>query len=131
MRLLLDTHVVIALSRNELVRRFPEIVEALAEPSVDACVSVASLWEIAIKTRLGKLDAQVPLDRLPDVLENFALEILDINSRHALGHVAPEPRTRDPFDRMLLAQCRIEGLQLVTLDRALAEHPLAWRRGRA
>lgn len=129
MRLLLDTHVVVAFCRNELAQRFPEILEALAEPGVDACVSVASLWEIAIKIRLGKLDAQIPLDRLPDLLENFALVILDISSRHALAHVSPEPRTRDPFDRMLLAQCRLEGLRLVTIDRALAEHPLAWRRG--
>ena len=41
----------------------------------------------------------------------------------------PEPPTRDPFDRLLLAQCAVDNLRLVTVDRALAGHPLAWREG--
>jgi PIN domain nuclease of toxin-antitoxin system len=128
MRLLLDTYVVIALCRDELAHRYPDVVELLAGSDVEASVSAASLWEIAIKTRLGKLDPRIPLERLPVLLENFAVDVLDIRSRHALAHATPEPRTRDPFDRMLLAQCRLEGLRLVTVDRALADHPLAWRR---
>jgi PIN domain nuclease of toxin-antitoxin system len=127
MRLLLDTHVVIALCRDELGRRFPNTLKLLAAPDAEASVSVASLWEIAIKTRLGKLDHQISLDRLPQLLEAFGLNILSIASRHALAFVAAEPATRDPFDRMLLAQCRVEGLRLVTVDRALAAHPLAWQ----
>jgi PIN domain nuclease of toxin-antitoxin system len=127
MRLLLDTHVVIALCRNELRRRFADLVRLLAAPEAEASVSVASLWEISIKTRLGKLDPEIPLARLPELLEAFGLDILSITSRHALAFVAPEPAARDPFDRMLLVQCRIEGLRLVTRDRALAGHPLAWR----
>jgi PIN domain nuclease of toxin-antitoxin system len=128
MRLLLDTHVVIALCRDELTLRFPNIVDVLAGTGVEAYASVASLWEIAIKTRLGKLDARIPLERVPVLLENFAVHVLDMRSHHALGHATPEPHTRDPFDRMLLVQCRLEGLLLVTIDRALAAHPLAWRR---
>jgi PIN domain nuclease of toxin-antitoxin system len=49
-----------------------------------------------------------------------------VNQRsHALASVEPEPATRDPFDRMLVAQCQIEGLRLLTIDRALVSHPLA------
>ena len=44
-----------------------------------------------------------------------------------LADAEPEPQTRDPFDRLLLGQCQVENLRLVTLDRALAAHPLAWR----
>ncbi len=48
-----------------------------------------------------------------------------INEHHAIAEVLPEPATRDPFDRLLLAQCLVEGLRLVTVDRALVGHPLA------
>jgi len=48
-----------------------------------------------------------------------------VDERHALAAVDPEPATRDPFDRMLLAQCQIEGLRLVTIDRSLVSHSLA------
>lgn len=87
--------------------------------------SVATLWEIAIKHRLGKLRLTFPLDALPRLLKELGAEIVEINERHALADVFPEPPTRDPFDRLLLAQCQIEGFRLVTLDRALAGHPLA------
>jgi PIN domain nuclease of toxin-antitoxin system len=127
MRLLLDTHVVIAICKDELLRKFPKLVEILAASDTEAVVSVASLWEIAIKTRLGKLDPEIPLERLPELLEAYSFEILDITRRHALAYVMPDPATKDPFDRMLLMQCRMEGMQLVTIDHALAEHPFAWR----
>jgi hypothetical protein len=76
---------------------------------------------------LGKLDLAVPLEVLAGYFETVGLVILSINRQHAVAWVEPEPATRDPFDRMLLAQCKVEGLRLVTLDRALAEHPLTWR----
>jgi PIN domain nuclease of toxin-antitoxin system len=127
MRLLLDTHVVIAVCKNELLHKFPRFAELLTATSTEAIVSVASLWEIAIKTRLGKLDSEIPLERLPDLLEAYSFEILDITKRHALADVAPDPATKDPFDRLLLVQCKLESMQLVTIDRALTDHPLAWR----
>jgi PIN domain nuclease of toxin-antitoxin system len=48
-----------------------------------------------------------------------------IGERHVLAELQDQPETRDPFDRLLLAQCQIEGLRLVTLDRALVAHALA------
>jgi PIN domain nuclease of toxin-antitoxin system len=126
-RLLLDTHIVIALCKGVLGNRYPDALKALATPAAEPQVSVASMWEIAIKTRLGKLDVQVPLERLADVFDAYGIAILPINHRHAVAAATPEPATKDPFDRMLLVQCRLEGLQLVTDDRALAGHPLAWR----
>jgi PIN domain nuclease of toxin-antitoxin system len=88
-------------------------------------VSVATLWEITIKARLGKLDPGMPVEELADYLESAGFLLLDVTRHHAVASVDPEPPTRDPFDRMLLAQCGVEGLSLVTLDRALAVHPLA------
>lgn len=67
-----------------------------------AHASVASLWEIAIKTRLGKLDAGMPLEALAEFFEAIGLVILPIDRNHVITSVEPEPITRDPFDRLLL-----------------------------
>lgn len=127
MSLLLDTHFLIAATRGEADARFPLVKRLLTDNPAPIHASVTSIWEIAIKTRLGKLEAAVPLDRIGTALERAGLKILDINRFHAVAYIEPEPETRDPFDRMLLAQCKVEGLKLVTADRALAGHPLVWR----
>ncbi len=88
-------------------------------------VSAVSLWEIAIKSRLGKLRLPCALDELPVLLETLDFDILHIDERHVLALVEPAPATRDPFDRLLLAQCQVEGFLLVTVDRALVEHRLS------
>ncbi len=67
------------------------------------------------------------LGALPELLDGLGVRIVAIDERHALISVEPEPTTRDPFDRMLLAQCQVERLRLVTIDRALNSHPLAAR----
>ena len=123
MGLLLDTNVLIALMEQRLNERLREALTS----STDVRASVASLWEIAIKVRLSKLTLNAPLERLPELLEDMGLALLTIKADHVLAVAQPDPPTRDPFDRLLLAQCGVEGLQLVTLDRALASHPLVWR----
>ncbi|WP_105370257.1 type II toxin-antitoxin system VapC family toxin [Neorhizobium huautlense] len=127
MRLLLDTHVVLAFLRREFAGKFPQFHRLSTEGMHDGFVSVASLWEIAIKSRLGKLDPGMPLEDMPGVLEDAELIILPISTPHVITAAEPEPETRDPFDRLLLAQCQIEGLLLVTVDRALADHRLAFK----
>lgn len=124
MRLLLDTNIVLLLPRQDLARKHPRLAETLADPGTAAFVSVASLWEIAIKVRLGKLTADIPLDDVPAFLMGLGVPLLAIEADHVLRAVEPEPKTRDPFDRLLLAQCEVEGLKLVTLDRALRDHRL-------
>jgi len=125
MKVLLDTHVLLAVieSRTE---KFPvEIQNLLADPHIAFNVSVASLWEIAIKSRLGKLQLTPPLDSLPELVAGLGIDLISIDDRHVLTTVSPEPPTRDPFDRLLLAQCQVEDLRLVTVDRALVSHTLA------
>jgi len=90
-------------------------------------VSVASLWEIAIKWRLGKLKISVALEALPDAITRVGLELIPINEHHALATVEPQPITRDPFDRLLLAQCSVEEIRLLTVDRALISHTLTFK----
>jgi len=127
MRLLLDTHIFLALIERSAANLPSAVAGALSDPDGEHFLSAASLWEIAIKSRLGKLGLRTPLGALPELLDLLGVQIISIDARHALASVAPEPTTRDPFDRMLLAQCQVEGMRLVTIDRALASHPLAAR----
>jgi PIN domain nuclease of toxin-antitoxin system len=124
MRLLLDTHVLLALIEGRKAS-LPAGVDALLKDSDNEHhLSAASLWEIAIKWRLGKLRLTPKLSSLPELFHDLGIQIIPINEHHALAVVDPEPVTRDPFDRMLLAQCQIENLRLISLDRSLLKHRL-------
>lgn len=125
--LLLDTHILLNLIGASATPLGDEHGELLSGSEVTRSASVASIWEIAIKYRLRKLALSTPLADLPSVFRGMGISILTIDHRHVLAGLDPEPATRDPFDRLLLAQCQVEGLRLVTVDRALAAHPLAWR----
>jgi PIN domain nuclease of toxin-antitoxin system len=124
MKLLLDTHIFLTLIGGA-VSLPGQAAALLKDDSGEHHLSAASLWEIAIKSRLGKLKLTADLGALPELLDGLGVKIIAIDERHALASVEPEPMTRDPFDRMLLAQCQVEGLRLVTVDRALVAHPLA------
>jgi PIN domain nuclease of toxin-antitoxin system len=76
-------------------------------------VSVASLWEIAIKTALGKLDAP---DDLPARVEELGFDLLPVAADHAWQVRQLPHHHRDPFDRLLIAQAQIERLPIVTAD---------------
>jgi PIN domain nuclease of toxin-antitoxin system len=57
----------------------------------------------------------------------LGVQLIGIEFQHVVANINPEPPTKDPFDRLLLGVCAAEKLQLVTMDRALSGHPLAWR----
>ena len=107
-RLLIDTHILIALFERRLERLHRTIHDALQLSSASSCVSVVSLWEIAIKVRIGKLPLDGPLAGLPDLVRSLGLTLLVIKASHVLAEVDPLTATRDPFDRLLLAQCHVE-----------------------
>ena len=127
MKLLLDTHIFLALIEDGAARLPAAVASLLRDGDSEHNLSAASLWEIAIKCRLGKLRLSISLGALPELLDGLGVKTVAIDQRHALASVDPEPKTRDPFDRMLLAQCQIEGFRLLTIDRALVSHPLAAR----
>ena len=117
MRLLFDTHVVLW-AFDDPTSLSSGLLEAMRRrtPSV---VSVASLWEIATKSAMGKLKVS---DDLPRALTAAGFEILPVSARHAWAVRSPPPaalRTADFFDRMIYAQASIEGLTLATRDEAL------------
>jgi PIN domain nuclease of toxin-antitoxin system len=122
---LLDTHIFLAIIEDRVAALPVAIRRILNDPEEQYYLSVASLWEIAIKNRLGKLPLQNRLEELPDIARHYSLTLISIHEHHALADVDPEPPTRDPFDRLLLAQCLVENMKLITIDTALIDHPLS------
>jgi PIN domain nuclease of toxin-antitoxin system len=122
---LLDTHIFLAIIEDRIATLPFQTRQEINNSDSKFFLSVASLWEIAIKNRLGKLPLKGNLYELPETARSYGIELMSINENHALTDISPEPPTRDPFDRLLLAQCAVEGMKLVTIDRALADHPLS------
>lgn len=85
MRFLLDSHVPLAISLDRLPSVSAVIARTVVRPEILAFASVASFWEIAIKTRLGKLDPDVPLENLPAFYEASGIVIMPITAAHALA----------------------------------------------
>ncbi len=119
MRLLLDTHAFLWVV-GEPERLGPIARAALAEPAEEGFVSVASAWEIAIKVAAGKLE--FPAAGFEADVERAGYAQLPILAPHALAAGALPRHHGDPFDRMLLAQARLEGLTLVTSDAAMGPY---------
>lgn len=121
MKLLLDTH--LALWWLIRAQRVPSEARELVENSVDpVAISRASLWEMAIKISLGKLE--IDLSRFIKMAEATGFEWLDIKNEHLLS-VAQLPLFddhRDPFDRLLVAQSQTEPLVLLTSDIKLSRY---------
>lgn len=119
MRLLLDTNVLIQSIAGALR---PDVMDMLDDPANELFVSHVSLWEIAIKSGLGKL--RLP-DDLDDQVEQLGIIELPLSRSHIAAYRALPLLHRDPFDRMLVTQAKLENLIFVTSDKQLAEYDIA------
>ncbi|MFC7546518.1 type II toxin-antitoxin system VapC family toxin [Plantactinospora sp. GCM10030261] len=117
MSLLLDTHVVIwwLVDDTTLSEDFKDQLDH--EP--DIYVSAATVWEVAIKQAIGKL--KEPAD-LAERIRNSAFRELPIRSEHAIAAGRLPMIHRDPFDRILVAQARCEGLTIATRDAGIRKY---------
>jgi len=118
MNLLLDTHVLLwwldaSPSISEIARN------KIADPGNLVFISAAAIWEIRIKQALGKL--KIPAG-FRQVLERQPFELLPVTVEHAHAIGNLPSHHRDPFDRMLIAQAKVEGLTLVTHDRIFQQY---------
>jgi PIN domain nuclease of toxin-antitoxin system len=121
---LLDTHVLLwwLFDDPKLSGQARDVIRA---PENRIMVSSASGWEIATKSRLGKLPHAGDItDNLPSLLQKARFTILPITMVHALAAGGLPGPHRDPFDRMLIAQGKIEQLPIVTSDRAFKKYPV-------
>ena len=120
--LLLDTHVFLWWAGGEIARIPREVRDAIARaPAV--YVSLASAWELRIKTALAKMRMSVTFADAMHVNRFSALPIA-LEHVEVIGMLPLPPHHRDPFDRMLIAQALHEGLTLVTHDRAFRAYPV-------
>jgi PIN domain nuclease of toxin-antitoxin system len=128
MNLLLDTHVFIWMMTDDS-RISPTAKAALADLGNDLWLSAASVWELSIKSAIGKL---VFADPLPVFVSEGLIKAraseLPVSIRHALQVATMPLHHNDPFDRLLAAQAKVESMALVTVDAKLVPYgvPIVW-----
>ncbi|HZB53487.1 MAG TPA: type II toxin-antitoxin system VapC family toxin [Reyranella sp.] len=122
MTLLIDTHLLLwAAGQPQKLSRAAR--RLLDDPDARLWFSAVSLWEVAIKHSLGRQDFRAEPIRLRRGLLDNGWRELVVSSEHAVASLGLPPLHKDPFDRMLLAQARVEGLSLVTSDELVARYP--------
>ena len=127
MKVLLDTHVF--LWAADCPERLSAAArEMLEDDGTDALLSVASLWEIQLKAEKGMLlGGMSPAERLEflrDQVAKLRIRLLPIRPAHVFALSEVPMLHKDPFDRLLVAQARAEGVPLMTGDRAVARYPV-------
>ena len=120
MRLLLDTHVV--LWQLSGARSLGVQARELIGAATELAFSVVSFAEIGVKAAVGKLE--VPSDLHVHVLET-GVRVLGLSADHGLAVASLPLHHRDPFDRLLIAQARLDGLTLVTADTRIHAYDVA------
>jgi PIN domain nuclease of toxin-antitoxin system len=127
MKFLLDTHILLW-AAGEPGRLPAAALEVLGNPETELIFSPASLWEVAIKRGLDRADFQVdPRLLRRGLLDNGYVE-LPVTGEHAVAVVNLPPIHKDPFDRMLIAQAMISGIELLTVDEMVGRYPGPIRR---
>lgn len=121
MILLLDTHLLLW-AASEPQRLSAKARALLLDPSNQLVFSSASLWEITIKNGLERSDFSVDPRRLWRMLLVNGYREISVTSEHAVAVNDLPPLHKDPFDRILVAQARIEGLTLLTADKMVAKY---------
>lgn len=127
MQVLLDTHALIWFFNgdNSLSTTAKNLIE---NPASTCWVSIASIWELSIKTSIGKLQLSGKLAEVEGFITASGMQLLPISFEHLLRLQSLPFHHRDPFDRLLIAQALTEKLALLTRDAFFAayEVPLVW-----
>lgn len=125
MKLLLDTHAFIWWY-NEPDRLPQQVLSACQDTSNSLVLSVASVWEMQIKSQLGKLRLNAPLTEIiRHQQEQNQLQILPITLPAVFALSDLPMHHRDPFDRLLIAQAKVDQLQLVSNDGQFQHYPVS------
>lgn len=122
MKLLLDTHLLLW-AAGVPERLPPDALSLIESPENELFFCAASLWEVAIKSGLGRPDFRVNSRVLRRGLLDNGYSELPIGSEHAVAIDSLPPIHKDPFDRMLVAQATVEGITLLTSDAVVAQYP--------
>lgn len=124
MRLLLDTHAFLwwDLEPSRLSSR---VLLLCQDPGNQLVLSVASVWEMEIKAQLGKLRFDKPLaDMILEQQRTNGIEILPVLLAHALAVATLPVAHKDPFDRLLIAQAKVEAIPVISRDENFSAYPV-------
>jgi PIN domain nuclease of toxin-antitoxin system len=121
-KLLLDTHLLLW-AAGDPERLSAEARSLIADEANEPLFSAASLWEVAIKSGLGREDFVVDARLLRRGLLDNGYGELPVASEHAVAVTLLPPIHRDPFDRLLVAQATVEGIALLTADELVGRYP--------
>ncbi|MEK7442632.1 MAG: type II toxin-antitoxin system VapC family toxin [Chloroflexota bacterium] len=115
MRALLDTHSFLwFIAGDEKLSEHAKLL--IEDEETELLMSIASVWEMAIKTSLGKLTLAQPFDELPTHIEQNKIKILPIKVEHTILVAKLPFHHRDPFDRLIIAQALVEHLPIIGID---------------
>lgn len=118
MKYLLDTHILIWWAEDNKKLK-PEYKDIIADPENMIFVSVVSVWEVIIKTKLKKIKLKTPIQK---IIERYGFQVLDIKLDHVLELNKLKDYHKDPFDRLLITQSKVEDLTLLTDDRLINQY---------
>ena len=123
MKLLLDTHTFIwwATEPERLSQRALSLLEDDDETPI---ISVVNLWEIQIKSAVGKLDLEKPLSEIVSTFQDNGIEVLPIRTAHVMALSRLPNHHQDPFDRILMAQAITEDMAILSKDAAFKRYPV-------
>jgi PIN domain nuclease of toxin-antitoxin system len=123
MQYLLDTQAFIWFIEGD--KRLPDnIKDIIAHLDNDCFLSIASLWEIAIKTSIGKLTLKVPFNNIAEYLSKTDIKLMSIEFRHLYPLLNLEFFHKDPFDRVIIAQAITDNLAILTTDKEFKYYPV-------
>jgi PIN domain nuclease of toxin-antitoxin system len=124
MRYLLDTSVFVWLDTDSS-QISSTVQQIMTAPGNLFLLSLVSLWELQIKTQLGKLTLSMPLqDVVRDQQQRNRLQLLSIEPAHIYDLSNLPDHHKDPFDRLLIAQARTENLTFLSADSDIAKYPV-------
>lgn len=121
MLVLLDTHLLLW-AAYEPERFTDDVITLLQHPETELVFSAASIWEVSIKASLGRADFTLDANVFRRELVEHGYRELAITGAHAAAIGTLPNIHRDPFDRLLVAQARVEGIELFTSDRTVAAY---------
>jgi PIN domain nuclease of toxin-antitoxin system len=125
MKYLLDTHAIIWYfeASPELPKKIRDIIH---NNETSIYISSVSLWEIAIKINLGKLNLKLQLDELLSIIKNRDFNILQIEDEYLTGLSVLPYIHKDPFDRLLISTALSDNLTIITIDENIQKYNVNW-----
>jgi PIN domain nuclease of toxin-antitoxin system len=123
MDFLLDTHTIIWFSQNnEKLSKFAR--ELISDINNNCFISIASIWEMAIKLKLKKLSIDLSLNEFVNELSFRDFKFLDLKLEHVINVSDLDLFHKDPFDRIIISQSIIENIPIISIDQQFDKYPI-------